>query len=94
VVRTLADYKVLVRHAYNLKDHYIYTPDKLRDIIEDAKQRGLQYLITTEKDEVKLPKDMELEIPILVLEIGWEVTGGKAQWEMVLKNISLAASKV
>jgi tetraacyldisaccharide 4'-kinase len=94
VVRTLADYKVLVRHAYNLKDHFIYTPNKLRDIIDDAKQRGLQYLITTEKDEVKLPKDMELEIPILVLEIQWEVTGGKAQWEMVLKNISLAASKV
>jgi len=37
---------------------------------------------------------MELEIPILVLEIQWEVMGGKAQWERALKNISLAASKV
>jgi len=49
-----------------------------------------KYLVTTQKDEVKLPKDMELDIPILVLEIKWEVTGGKNHWENLLKNISLA----
>ncbi len=91
-VRTLAEFKVIVRHAYGLKDHYAYTREKLKAILEDAKLRGLQYLVTTQKDEVKLPKDMELDIPILVLEIKWEVTGGKHHWETVLKNISLACS--
>jgi tetraacyldisaccharide 4'-kinase len=91
-IRTLAEFKVLIRHAYTLRDHYPYTKEKLKDILEDAKLRGLQYLVTTQKDEVKLPRDMDLEIPILVLEIKWEVTGGKNHWETVLKNISLACS--
>lgn len=91
-IRTLAEFKVLIRHAYTLRDHYPYTKEKLKDILGDAKLRGLQYLVTTQKDEVKLPKDMDLPIPILVLEIEWEVTGGKNHWETVLKNISLACS--
>jgi tetraacyldisaccharide 4'-kinase len=92
-IRTLAEFKVLVRHSYSLKDHYPYTKEKLKAILEDAKLRGLKYLVTTQKDEVKLPRDMELEIPILVLEIKWEVTGGKNHWETVLKNISLACTR-
>lgn len=91
-IRTLAEYRVLIRHAYTLRDHYPYTKEKLKVILEDAKMRGLQYLVTTQKDEVKLPVDMDLEIPILVLEIRWEVTKGKNHWDTVLKNISLACT--
>lgn len=89
-VRTLAEYKVLVRHAYNLRDHFPYTPEKLKSIFADAKMRGLSYLVTTAKDEVKLPKDAEMEIPVLVLDIDWQVTGGKQQWDNLLKNVSLS----
>ena len=91
-IRTLAEMKVLIRHAYTLKDHYPYTKEKLKTILEDAKLRGLQYLVTTQKDEVKLPHDMDLTIPVLVLDIKWEVTGGKSHWETVLKNISLTST--
>lgn len=91
-IRTLAEFKVLVRHAYTLRDHYPYTEEKLKAILGDAKLRGLQYLVTTQKDEVKLPRDMEMDIPILVLEIKWEVTGGKNHWDTVLKNISLSST--
>jgi tetraacyldisaccharide 4'-kinase len=88
-VRTLADFKVLIHHSYNLRDHYAYTRENLKTILEDAHMRGLQYLITTEKDEVKIPKDMELPVPILVLDIHWEALGGKHHWDSVLKSISL-----
>jgi tetraacyldisaccharide 4'-kinase len=91
-VRTLADFKVLVHHSYNLRDHYAYTRENLKQILEDAQLRGLQYLITTEKDAVKIPKDMEFPMPVLVLEILWEAIRGKNHWESILKNISLASS--
>ncbi len=91
-IRTLAEHRVLVRHAYPLRDHYPYTKEKLKAILEDAKLRGLKFLVTTQKDEVKLPKDLDPEIPILVLEIQWEVTEGKDHWETILKNISLVSS--
>jgi tetraacyldisaccharide 4'-kinase len=93
VVRTLADDKILVRHAYHLPDHFVYTRENTEEILADAKLRGLQYLVTTEKDEVKLPRDLTSEIPILVHEIEWQVSGGKAQWETLLKTLSLASSK-
>ncbi|HET9869158.1 MAG TPA: tetraacyldisaccharide 4'-kinase [bacterium] len=93
VVRTLAEEKVFVRHAYHFPDHFAYTREKLREILDDAELRGLRYLVTTEKDEVKLPPGLEPRVPILVLEIQWEVSGGKPQWETVLKTISLASSK-
>ncbi|HVM33426.1 MAG TPA: tetraacyldisaccharide 4'-kinase [bacterium] len=93
VVRTLADDKIFVRHAYHFPDHFAYTREKIGEMLADAKLRGLKYLVTTEKDEVKLPRDLGDEVPILVLEIQWEVSGGKAQWETVLKTISLASSK-
>ncbi len=92
-IRTLAEIKVLVRHAYTLRDHYPYTRESLEGILNDAKMRGLGCLITTQKDAVKLPNDLKSDIPILALDIRWEVTGGKNHWETVLKNISLACSK-
>ena len=93
-VRTLADFKVLIHHSYNLRDHYAYTRENLKAILQDAHLRGLQYLITTEKDEVKIPKDMESPIPILVLEIDWEAVHGKNHWESVLKNIALGCASI
>jgi tetraacyldisaccharide 4'-kinase len=93
VVRTLADDKIFVRHAYHFPDHFVYNRENIEEILADAKLRGLQYLVTTEKDEVKLPRDLTPEIPILVHEIEWQVSGGKSQWETLLKTLSLASSK-
>jgi tetraacyldisaccharide 4'-kinase len=92
-IRTLAEIKVLVRHAYTLRDHFPYTRESLGEILSDAKMRGLGCLVTTQKDAVKLPEDLKTDIPILALDIRWEVTGGKNLWDTVLKNISLACSK-
>lgn len=91
-IRTLAEFKVLVRHAYTLRDHYPYTREKLGEILDDARMRGLGCLVTTQKDAVKLPKNFKSEIPILALDIQWQVSGGRNHWDMVLKNLSLACS--
>jgi tetraacyldisaccharide 4'-kinase len=92
-IRTLEHFNVIVRHAYDLKDHFAYTKEKLRAILEDAKFRGLRYLVTTQKDEVKLPRDMEPEVPILVLDIELEVTEGKNLWQKVLKTMLVASTR-
>jgi tetraacyldisaccharide 4'-kinase len=88
-VRTLADFNVVVRHAYPLSDHFEYTPESLESIASDARERGLLYLVTTEKDEVKIPRSFAQKIPVLVLDIDWEVTGGKNHWQTILKSLEL-----
>ncbi len=88
-VRTLEDFNVVVRHAYPLRDHFNYTPESLEGIAEDAKARGLLYLVTTEKDEVKIPKAFAERIPVLVLDIEWTVTGGEENWKRILRSLEL-----
>ncbi len=90
-IRTLASHKVIVRHAYNFDDHYTYTTEELRKVAEDAQRRGLEYLVTTEKDEVKFPRGLELPVPVLVFEVEWRITGGREHWETVMKGLQLAA---
>jgi tetraacyldisaccharide 4'-kinase len=88
-VRTLADFNVVVSHSYPVTDHFVYTPESLNEIAEDARQRGLLYLVTTEKDEVKIPKSFAEKIPVLVLDIEWAVTGGQNQWQSIMKGLEL-----
>lgn len=89
-VRTLAEFRVVVRHAYPVSDHFAYTPESLEAIAQDAKERGLAYLVTTEKDEVKIPTDFSSRIPVLVLGIEWTVTGGQEHWNAILQSLDLA----
>ncbi len=92
-VRTLAQSNIVVRHAYTLDDHFAYNRESLKGIVDDAKARGLLYLVTTEKDEVKLPKSLAEEIPVLVQEIEWVVTEGMKHWETILKSLQLSGGK-
>jgi tetraacyldisaccharide-1-P 4'-kinase len=92
-VRTLEEINVVVRHAYALDDHFSYTIASLKGIVQDARRRGLLYLVTTEKDEVKLPSGLSEEIPVLVLRIEWTVTGGEAHWKTLLKGLELAGGR-
>lgn len=92
-VRTLARLHVIVRHAYTLPDHADFRPDRLRSVLEDARARRLEALVVTEKDEVKLPREMPAGPPVLVLEVEWEVTSGKSHWEALVRNLLLASSR-
>lgn len=43
--------EVLTCHSFD--DHHAYQPDEIRGLLADAKQRGAQAVVTTEKDWVK-----------------------------------------
>jgi tetraacyldisaccharide 4'-kinase len=86
-LQTLSERGIQVRHSYPLKDHYAYTDWKLGIIQEDARKRGLKWLVTTEKDEVKLPEGRKFRIPILVADVKWEVRAGKKEWKKLLKKV-------
>lgn len=68
-------------------DHFAYTERDLRDILEAARAQGLKALVTTAKDEVKLPRIPSVSIPILTLDIRWEPTEGKDRLESALRKV-------
>lgn len=57
-------------------DHYSYTARDLEVIIEKARVAGADFIVTTEKDAVKLGQlDQKIDIPIYYLEIGLDMKG-------------------
>ncbi len=52
-------------------DHHPFTAGELKRFREEAKRSGLA-LVTTPKDAVRLPSDVQTEFTVVGVEIGWE----------------------
>jgi tetraacyldisaccharide 4'-kinase len=65
-------------------DHHPYSPDELRGALDRARALGADALVTTAKDEVRLP-EMHSDLPVLVLRISAEI-----QDEVRFREILLA----
>jgi tetraacyldisaccharide 4'-kinase len=65
-------------------DHFPYRKKDILTLQEEAKSRGADFIITTEKDSVRIPLVDEWEIPFYVLKIDLNITRGE---EVLLKKI-------
>ncbi|MEA3369196.1 MAG: tetraacyldisaccharide 4'-kinase [Candidatus Ratteibacteria bacterium] len=57
-------------------DHYYYRPGDLSAVINSARLKKAEFIVTTEKDEVKLPKVL-VKFPILILKVKLKVVHGE-----------------
>jgi tetraacyldisaccharide 4'-kinase len=69
-------------------DHHAYRREDLLETRQRAEQIGARFLITTEKDAVRLPAVEQSPIPLLSLGIEIQVIAGESQlWECVERGI-------
>jgi tetraacyldisaccharide 4'-kinase len=73
----------VVRHRI-FNDHFAYRLKDLLSLIAEAKSLGADFLVTTEKDSVRIPMINRLEVPIYVLRIDLQITSGE---EMLVEKI-------
>lgn len=75
-------------------DHYSYTLNDMETVIEKAKKAGADYVVTTEKDAVKLEKlSFSADLPVYFLEIGLDLLGREEEFiNSVLKESGLETS--
>jgi tetraacyldisaccharide 4'-kinase len=66
----------LLKHR-RFRDHHPYSSKEISDLVREAKGLEADFLITTEKDSVRIPLIKEPEIPIYVLKIDLTVTQGE-----------------
>jgi tetraacyldisaccharide 4'-kinase len=71
-----------VEQKLEFKDHHFYTRSELEKIIMDADKKGLKP-ITTEKDFVKIPHDLQPKFCVLKMEL---LTSEGALLQDVIKN--------
>ncbi len=82
--KTLKSAGLEILNAFYFLDHYIYTRKDLLALDEEGKEIGADFLITTEKDSIRLPDAQGLSLPLLVLKVELKVISGEEKlWELL-----------
>lgn len=68
-------------------DHYRFTNDDLDLIFEEAVNAGLDFVVTTEKDAVRIAQDMKFPIPLYYLRLEIEILRGAADFDEAVGRI-------
>ncbi|EQB64064.1 MAG: Tetraacyldisaccharide 4'-kinase [candidate division Zixibacteria bacterium RBG-1] len=67
-------------------DHYVYKEKDMLNLVEEGLNQKVDFLVTTEKDKVRLPK-IDSNLPIYALGIQVEITIGEEVLEQKLKQV-------
>lgn len=70
--RTLLDQGAVIVHTRRFPDHHLYSDQDLCEIGRSAVEEGADFIVTTEKDAVRLPENVELDVPLIVLLVELE----------------------
>lgn len=70
----------------SLKDHRPMSLKELQNFSDQSKDQGAHYILCSEKDRVKIPKNISLSLPIIFLKIELEIVEGKENFEIILEK--------
>ena len=68
-------------------DHHAFTSKEIEPFMYRCLTRGVDMIVTTEKDAVRFPRPEELDIPIYYLRIEVKILEGEEVWERCLERI-------
>src|SRR5262249_26789830 len=88
--RTLAGLGVAGTESASFPDHHPYAEADLRAVRTPAGEQGLDGIVTTEKDAVKIPAEWLGETRCFVLEIDLEFVSGRHDIEGLLRERTAA----
>ena len=68
-------------------DHHRYTQQEIIDFINQAKAAGAEYIVTTEKDAVRIPKLDRCDVPLIYLRIQIDILSGQENFDQCISRI-------
>ena len=68
-------------------DHHAFTAKEIEPFMDRCVNRGVDMIITTEKDAVRFPKPDKLDVSIFYLRIEVQILEGEEVWERCLERI-------
>jgi tetraacyldisaccharide 4'-kinase len=75
--RTVAQLNVEIIGHRIFRDHFIYREKDVLNLIREAQAAGADFIITTEKDSIRIPFIKRPGIPFYVIKIDLEITSGE-----------------
>ncbi|MBI4560836.1 MAG: tetraacyldisaccharide 4'-kinase [Candidatus Rokubacteria bacterium] len=85
--RTLADLGVSVAGLAEFPDHHWFTASELEALASEARARGAQALITTEKDAVRCLGLAPPSLPLWAVAVRLVLAEGHSAWEMAFQSL-------
>ncbi len=82
----LRDLGANIRFSRHFTDHHRFNEEELNDFMLRADDRAVDFIVTTEKDSVRLPKTAGL-LPIFFLRVEIEILTGHESWESCVERI-------
>lgn len=73
---------------FRFLDHHRFSELELQRVFEKARQAEVDYLITTEKDAVRIPESIQAPIPFYYLRVEIEWLAGEADFARAVSRIS------
>jgi tetraacyldisaccharide 4'-kinase len=77
--------KVLFHTTFS--DHHAFTAKEIEPFMYRCVTRGVEMIVTTEKDAVRFPMPSEMDVPIYFLRIEVKILDGEEVWERCLERI-------
>ena len=68
-------------------DHHRYSQQEIIDFINQAKDAGAEYIVTTEKDAVRIPKIDRCDVPLIYLRIQIDILNGQENFDQCISRI-------
>ncbi len=79
---TLAETGAVMTGCERCPDHYLYTQEDVVRIENRARECGAEFVVTTEKDRVKL-EGMRMDLPFLALGTRLSISDEEGLWEII-----------
>lgn len=85
--QTLEDAGFPVAGMQIFPDHHHYSSEELQQLGDRAAEASAELILTTSKDLVKMSEHRLADIPVWSVEIGAEITEGRASFEGLLRSL-------
>ncbi len=83
----LQDYGASLLYTKRFIDHHRFSSDELAKIFSQASEANLDFLVTTEKDAVRLPDDLKTALPLYYLRLEIDIIDGVNDFEEAVSRI-------
>jgi tetraacyldisaccharide 4'-kinase len=74
--RTLSDAGATLVGSLPFRDHHVFSVDDRRRMGEAARSQGAEWIVTTEKDAVRLGTELPEGFPVVAVAVGLEIVEG------------------
>jgi tetraacyldisaccharide-1-P 4'-kinase len=82
--RTVGELGAVLVESLAYPDHHAFSDDDCRSMEDAAQQREAEWIVTTEKDAVRLVSRLPKGLPVVVVVVGLEIVDGADGLEAAL----------